>query len=69
MNHDQTAEENDHYIRELKQKINILLELEKELGNKVGKLHESNKRLKEKLDSRSSHSKELEQEKLILKEC
>jgi len=32
MNHDQTiSEENDHHIRELQQKINILFELEKEI--------------------------------------
>lgn len=40
MNHDQPiSEENDHHIHELKQKINILVELEKDLTNKVGKLY------------------------------
>ena len=66
MNHDQTiSEENDHHIRELQQKINILFDLEKELTNNVGKLQESNKQLKEKIRSKSRNSKELEQEKKL----
>ena len=69
MTHEQTiSDEIDHHIRELKQKINILLELEKEMTNNVDTLQESNKQLKQKLHSQSRNSKELEQEKLILKE-
>ena len=69
MNHDQNiSDENDHHIRELQQKINILLELEKEFTIKIDKLQESNIQLKEKIHSKSRNSKELEQEKLIQKE-
>lgn len=69
MNHNPTnSEENDHHIHELKQKINIFLELEKEFTIKIDKLQESNKQLEEKIHSKSLNSKELEQEKLIQKE-
>ena len=46
MNLEQTTEENDHHIRELKQKINILSELGNHSTDKVNKLQESNKNLK-----------------------
>ena len=68
MNLKQTTEENDHHIRELKQKINILLELDKDFNDKVDKLQECNKQLKEKLHSKSHNSKEREQEKIFLDE-
>jgi len=68
MNPKQTTEENDHHIRELKQKIYILLELDKNFSDKVDKLQESNKQLKEKLHSKSHNSKEREQEKIFLDE-
>jgi len=68
MNPEQTPAENDHHIRELKQKINILLELDKDFSDKVDKLQECNKQLKEKLHSKSHNSKEREQEKIFLDE-
>jgi len=68
MNPKQTPAENDHHIRELKQKINILLELDKDFNDKVDKLQESNTQLKEKLHSKSHNSKEREQEKIFLDE-
>lgn len=68
MNPKLTTEENDHHIRELKQKNYILLELEKNFNDKVDKLQESNKQLKEKLHSKYHNSKELRQEKIFLDE-
>ena len=67
-NPEQTTEENDHHIRELKQKINILLQLENHSTDKVNKLQESNKNLKEKLQQKSLSLKETVQEKIFLDE-
>ena len=67
-NPEQTTEENNHHIRELKQKINILSELENHSIDKVNNLEESNKNLKEKLQQKSLSLKETVQEKIFLDE-
>ncbi len=69
MNPEKTlSSEDDFHIRELEQKIKILLSLENELTQKEKKLQDHNKQLEEKIEEESHHSKEVAQENLIAKE-
>lgn len=69
MNHDQNIPDgHNHTIRELQQKADLLLALNDDLEDKIKKLQELNKQLKEKLSTESSNSKENNQEKIILTE-